>query len=202
MAESGVAGFEAGSWYGLLAPAATPRLIVERLNREGKTILFVTHDMAAVQRFCDRAVLLERGVVRLVGDPERVANHYTEVNFGRDRVSESESGGERFGSGQAEIVGGHHIVRIEELWERFGAQRFNLEAKSNRSLEAMTTYNPPNLTYPFGAYVCVVDIDPRTGETTVRRFVAVADAAPSAGQDAGLGWAYVGGAQGPLLLGQ
>ncbi len=57
-----------------------------RLKDEGKTILFVTHDMAAVQRFCDRAVLLERGVVRLVGDPERVANHYTEVNFGRDRL--------------------------------------------------------------------------------------------------------------------
>ena len=34
VAESGVPGFEAGSWYGLLAPAATPRNIVERLNRE------------------------------------------------------------------------------------------------------------------------------------------------------------------------
>jgi tripartite-type tricarboxylate transporter receptor subunit TctC len=34
VAESGVPGFEAGSWYGLLAPAATPRSIVDRLNRE------------------------------------------------------------------------------------------------------------------------------------------------------------------------
>jgi tripartite-type tricarboxylate transporter receptor subunit TctC len=32
--ESGVPGFEAGSWYGLLAPAGTPRAIVDRLNRE------------------------------------------------------------------------------------------------------------------------------------------------------------------------
>jgi tripartite-type tricarboxylate transporter receptor subunit TctC len=32
--ESGVPGFEAGSWYGLLAPAATPRPVIERLNRE------------------------------------------------------------------------------------------------------------------------------------------------------------------------
>ena len=34
VAESGVPGFEAGSWYGLLAPAATPKAIVDRLNRE------------------------------------------------------------------------------------------------------------------------------------------------------------------------
>ena len=39
VAESGVPGFEAGSWYGLLAPAATPRPIVERLNREVARIL-------------------------------------------------------------------------------------------------------------------------------------------------------------------
>jgi len=39
VAESGLPGFEAGSWYGLLAPAATPRVIVERLNREVLRVL-------------------------------------------------------------------------------------------------------------------------------------------------------------------
>jgi carbon-monoxide dehydrogenase large subunit len=42
-------------------------------------------------------------------------------------------------------------------------------------LDATTVYNPPNLTYPFGAYICVVDVDPGTGEVKVRRFVAVDD---------------------------
>ena len=36
-------------------------------------------------------------------------------------------------------------------------------------------YNPPNLTYPYGAYICVVDVDPGTGQVTVRRFIAVDD---------------------------
>src|SRR5690242_4070037 len=42
-------------------------------------------------------------------------------------------------------------------------------------LDSETVYNPPNLTFPFGAYICVVDIDPGTGKVTVRRFVAVDD---------------------------
>jgi carbon-monoxide dehydrogenase large subunit len=43
------------------------------------------------------------------------------------------------------------------------------------SLEAQITYDPPNLTFPFGAYICVVDIDPGTGVVKVRRFIAVDD---------------------------
>ena len=36
----------------------------EQLKRDGKTIVLVTHDMGAVERFCDRAMLIERGEVR------------------------------------------------------------------------------------------------------------------------------------------
>jgi carbon-monoxide dehydrogenase large subunit len=42
-------------------------------------------------------------------------------------------------------------------------------------LDAETVYNPPNLTYPFGAYICVVDVDAGTGKVVVRRFLAVDD---------------------------
>jgi len=42
-------------------------------------------------------------------------------------------------------------------------------------LDATCVYNPPNLTYPFGAYIAVVDVDPGTGKVKVRQFVAVDD---------------------------
>jgi aerobic carbon-monoxide dehydrogenase large subunit len=42
-------------------------------------------------------------------------------------------------------------------------------------LEAVHYYDPPNLTFPFGTYIAVVDIDKGTGEVKVRRFVAVDD---------------------------
>ncbi|TNH30900.1 carbon-monoxide dehydrogenase large subunit [Micromonospora orduensis] len=42
-------------------------------------------------------------------------------------------------------------------------------------LESQICYNPSNLTYPHGAYICVVDVDPGTAQVKVRRFIAVDD---------------------------
>jgi carbon-monoxide dehydrogenase large subunit len=42
-------------------------------------------------------------------------------------------------------------------------------------LSEQIRYDPENLTYPFGAYLCVVDVDPATGVAEVRRFIAVDD---------------------------
>ncbi len=42
-------------------------------------------------------------------------------------------------------------------------------------LEAVCYYDPPNLTFPFGSYICVVDIDRGTGQVKIRRFMAVDD---------------------------
>ena len=51
----------------------------------------------------------------------------------------------------------------------------DLGADIDGHLDAMTVYNPPNLTFPYGAYICVTDVDPGTGEVAVRRFIAVDD---------------------------
>ena len=45
-------------------------------------------------------------------------------------------------------------------------------------LDTQAVYDPPNLTYPFGAYICVVDLDKDTGQVRIRRFVAVDDCGP------------------------
>ena len=51
----------------------------------------------------------------------------------------------------------------------------NLPPGMEPGMEATNYYDPPNLTFPFGTYICVVDIDRGTGEVSVRRFVAVDD---------------------------
>jgi carbon-monoxide dehydrogenase large subunit len=66
------------------------------------------------------------------------------------------------GLGIAEIARGAH-------------SSLELPAGVEGHLDASAVYNPPNLTFPFGAYICVTDVDPGTGEVKVRRFIAVDD---------------------------
>jgi ABC-type polysaccharide/polyol phosphate transport system ATPase subunit len=79
-----------------------------RIRDAGKTILLVTHDMGAVHRFCDRAMLLERGVKVADGDPDDVGTRYLELNFSvaaRADAAKAQMGStERIGDGTAEIV--------------------------------------------------------------------------------------------------
>jgi carbon-monoxide dehydrogenase large subunit len=65
-------------------------------------------------------------------------------------------------------------VTIQEIaFKSYGAG--DLPEGVEGGLEAQICYNPSNLTYPFGAYICVVDIDPGTAVVKVRRFIAVDD---------------------------
>jgi len=54
----------------------------ETLKENGKTIVLVTHDMSAVQRFCERAIMIDDGMVVLEGNPSSIADRYLEDNFG------------------------------------------------------------------------------------------------------------------------
>jgi ABC-type multidrug transport system ATPase subunit len=54
---------------------------LNRLHREGRTILLVTHDMEQVQRFCGRALLLDRGRPIQLGDAAAVTRRYLQLNF-------------------------------------------------------------------------------------------------------------------------
>jgi ABC-type polysaccharide/polyol phosphate transport system ATPase subunit len=62
-----------------------------RLQQAGRTMLFVTHDMGSVERFCNRAMLLERGRVVDVGEPESIARQYNQHNFRRHRQTSGDS---------------------------------------------------------------------------------------------------------------
>jgi ABC-type polysaccharide/polyol phosphate transport system ATPase subunit len=91
-----------------------------RIREAGKTILLVTHDMAAVHRFCDRAMLLERGRLVAVDEPDVIGNRYLEMNFSEAARDDAEHrrephSTERMGDGDAEI--------LEAWFENEGGER-------------------------------------------------------------------------------
>ncbi|MGA7703773.1 MAG: ABC transporter ATP-binding protein [Solirubrobacteraceae bacterium] len=83
--------------------------VFNRMRDEGRTIVFVTHDMGAVTRFCHRAMLLERGKIVTIGDPRDVADRYLEIAFGRNVAHEDDEdvGSARMGDGTA---------RVSDVW--------------------------------------------------------------------------------------
>ncbi len=79
--------------------------VFNRMREEGRTIIFVTHDMAAVTRICHRAMLLERGEIVSIGDPRDVADRYLEIAFGRE-VGQAHPAADsaRMGDGAARVI--------------------------------------------------------------------------------------------------
>ena len=65
-------------------------------KKSGKTTILVTHDMGAVKKYCNKAVLIENGLVKAIGSPENVANQYS-----FDNTAPLQHGGEATGDGQA-----------------------------------------------------------------------------------------------------
>lgn len=62
-------------------------------KESGKTTILVTHDMAAVKKYCNRAVLIEDGLVKALGDPDDVANQYSFDNaIASETVEKKEDG--------------------------------------------------------------------------------------------------------------
>jgi ABC-type polysaccharide/polyol phosphate transport system ATPase subunit len=81
--------------------------VFHRMRDDGRTIVFVTHDMGSLNRFCHRALLLERGQTVHIGEPHEVADRYLEINFGRDANASG---------GVAEGRGGDGEARVVEAW--------------------------------------------------------------------------------------
>jgi ABC-type polysaccharide/polyol phosphate transport system ATPase subunit len=54
---------------------------IAELRKTGRTIIFVSHDLASVYRICDRALLLDRGAVLMDGAPRAVIDQYQKMTF-------------------------------------------------------------------------------------------------------------------------
>ncbi|MCB1754005.1 MAG: carbon-monoxide dehydrogenase large subunit [Gammaproteobacteria bacterium] len=94
---------------------------------------------------------------------QKIAAHLLEVN-----EEDLEWEVDRF---KIKGVPGEEKTMKEIAWAAYN----NVPEGMEMGLEAVDYYDPPNFTYPFGVYLCVVDIDKFTGQVQVRRFYALDD---------------------------
>src|SRR3989344_1045561 len=76
------------------------------LKRQKKTVILVTHDMGAVKQYCDRAIMIEEGVIAEEGTPETVAAAYQQlfVTEIEEQATKDNIRGKRWGSGESRTV--------------------------------------------------------------------------------------------------
>ena len=81
----------------------------QRLRAEGRSCLFVSHDMDSMSELCHRAILIEDGALEAIGDSEAVARRYFQINFAK---AGSIAGAPNEGGAGSSL----EIGRIAEVW--------------------------------------------------------------------------------------
>lgn len=104
------------------------------MKDEGRTIILVTHEMASVESYCHRAMLLADGKIEHIGDPAEVGRRYMQLNFeqGADETrpgGDDESGSVRMLGAWIENEAGERVSSVEHA--ETIRMRFELEAKED-----------------------------------------------------------------------
>jgi ABC-type polysaccharide/polyol phosphate transport system ATPase subunit len=113
------------------------------IRESERTVVFVTHDMSAVEQYCHRAMLLHDGELKSIGDPGEVARSYLRLNF------------EQAPSGPDADMGGVADITLADVWlEGRGGERItNVEKGSElrfgATLEAHRTVEGPSFGFAF-----------------------------------------------------
>lgn len=144
--------------------------VFKEIKKSGKTVVFVTHDMGAVQDFCDRALMIEDSKVVMIGKPREVALRYEVANL---------PGSDSARDGSASARPADPDVRINDMYIK-GKNKKLVTLSQSDSFEVVVDYTVVRpteiqfnvfLTNQEGRYLCGINTTkalekfrPKTGE--------------------------------------
>jgi lipopolysaccharide transport system ATP-binding protein len=118
---------------------------MRRIREKGTTMVFVSHNMIAVQNICSYVIWLDHGKVRAVGEPEEVISKYLhDQYFGRQNALELEEGEELFHYNEGSIAV-EEIRMLDEAGQPFETIRGGASVRVEVHYEAQRQLNFPNL---------------------------------------------------------
>jgi ABC-2 type transport system ATP-binding protein len=138
--------------------------VFSEMRGDGRTVVLVTHDMGAVQRYCHRAMLLDEGRVTYLGEAEEAGRQYLRMNFAKRDLGESRADG-------LTLVP-DLIARVTDAWieDTNGTRIENVEAaqpiRINAVIEARQDLSNPKFTVQFNSAdgVPVFDLERALGD--------------------------------------
>lgn len=112
--------------------------VFKRIKEEKRTVVLVTHDMSAVREYCDRALLINQGMIAIEGNPIKVTEKYNELNL---KHVEQSKNPKPISKSQA-----NKLIEISDVWLEVDKERssalspkdkivFIMEAKANSKLK-------------------------------------------------------------------
>jgi ABC-type polysaccharide/polyol phosphate transport system ATPase subunit len=119
--------------------------VFHEIRDSDRTVVFVTHDMGAVEHYCHRAMLLHNGKVQAIGEPGDVARRYLRLNF---ETAPSTTGGGEAGDELADIA-------VLDAWiengdgERITTAEAGSEMRFHATLEARRDVAGPTFGFSF-----------------------------------------------------
>ena len=127
---------------------------INEFRRKGKTIIFVSHDLATVERICDEVIWLKHGEIEMRGYPKRVIDAYLEyIGFKDEKKSTEKHAEEEKESEQTkEKRWGSRSIEISNLkmFDGKGKEKYIFEASEPLSIRFDVNAKRPETDFVFG----------------------------------------------------
>lgn len=104
------------------------------LKKDRKTVILVTHDMDAVQRFCNKAIMIEKSEIVKIGNPAGIAQSYRKL-FVEEGVSQNAKTKKRSNDGKAE---NDFVAASIKLKQTKDSLKFNISVQQKKELDKDT----------------------------------------------------------------
>lgn len=124
------------------------------LKKQKKTIIFVSHDMAAVREFCDKAILISDGMIAAEGTGESIANKYSQLFLEQLKDEDDQPVDNRWGDGRAIYT---DIKLDKKVLQNNDPLTFSVTFKAKKNLESIVAGT--SLTNAMGFEYCGTNTD-------------------------------------------